>query len=125
MPTDKTVDVHPDGVATALATTDKSVQVRPDGAGTALEVIAPPAAANLPAVLPPAKKQPDKRRWLKPALLFFVLLVAATGGGYWWLHPRPGLPPGIASGNGRLEADEIDIDTKYAARIAKLFVDEG
>jgi HlyD family secretion protein len=29
------------------------------------------------------------------------------------------------SGNGRLESDEIDIDTKFAGRIAKLFVDEG
>jgi HlyD family secretion protein len=41
------------------------------------------------------------------------------------LHPRAGLPPGIASGNGRLEADEIDIDTKFAGRIATLFADEG
>ena len=35
------------------------------------------------------------------------------------------LPPGIVYGNGRLEADAIDIDTKFAGRIAKLFVDQG
>jgi HlyD family secretion protein len=35
------------------------------------------------------------------------------------------MPPGFASGNGRLEADQIDIDTKFAGRIAQLFVDEG
>jgi len=105
--------------------TDKKVDVRPDGAGTASDAIAPPAATNLPAVLSPLERPPEKRRWLRPALLLLVLLVAAIGGGYWWLHPRQGLPPGIASGNGRLEADEIDIDTKYAARIAQLFVDEG
>ena len=35
------------------------------------------------------------------------------------------LPPGIYFGNGRLEADEINIDTKYAARIAEILVDEG
>jgi len=35
------------------------------------------------------------------------------------------MPPGIASGNGRLEADVIDIDTKFAGRIAQLFADEG
>ena len=35
------------------------------------------------------------------------------------------LPPGIAFRNGRLEADEIDIDTKFAGRVARLFVDEG
>ena len=47
------------------------------------------------------------------------------GGGYWWSHRVPPLPPGIAAGNGRLEADEIDIQTKFAGRILKLFVDEG
>jgi len=35
------------------------------------------------------------------------------------------LPPGIVSGNGRLEADEIDIATKFAGRIARLQADEG
>jgi hypothetical protein len=35
------------------------------------------------------------------------------------------LPPGIAYSNGRLEADALDVDTKFAGRIAKLFVDEG
>ena len=32
---------------------------------------------------------------------------------------------GIVSGNGRIEADEIDIDTKFAGRIVEMFVDEG
>jgi HlyD family secretion protein len=32
---------------------------------------------------------------------------------------------GIAYGNGRLEADAINIDIKYAGRIAELFADEG
>ena len=54
-----------------------------------------------------------------------ALLIAATGAGYWWVHSGPGLPPGIAWGNGRLEADEIDIDTKFAGRILTLFADEG
>jgi HlyD family secretion protein len=48
-----------------------------------------------------------------------------AAGGYRWFHSGPSLPPGIASGNGRLEADEVDIDTKFAGRIAKLFADEG
>lgn len=39
--------------------------------------------------------------------------------------PAAGLPHGITWGNGRLETDEIDIDTKFAGRIAKLLVDEG
>ena len=51
---------------------------------------------------------------------------AGAGIGWlWWRHHQPQLPPGIAWGNGRLEADQIDIDTKFAGRIAQLFVDEG
>ena len=46
-------------------------------------------------------------------------------GWFWWHQHQSRLPPGIAWGNGRLEADEIDIDTKFAGRIAKLFADEG
>jgi HlyD family secretion protein len=105
--------------------TEKSVDIHPNEAGTTPEVIASTAVAKVPVVLPPPQKQPDKRHWLKPILLLLVLLLAVAGAGYWWLRPRDALPPGIVSGNGRLEADEIDIDTKYAARIAKLFVDEG
>ena len=49
-----------------------------------------------------------------------------TGGAYyWWQRLHPALPPGIAYGNGRLEADEINIDTKYAGRIAEILADEG
>jgi len=105
--------------------TDKRVDIRPEGADSALKVIEPPEQANLPTVLPSPTRKPDKRHWLKPGLLLLFVLLAALGGGYWWLHPRTGLPPGIAWSNGRLEADEIDIDTKFAGRIAKLFVDEG
>jgi HlyD family secretion protein len=37
----------------------------------------------------------------------------------------PALPPGIASANGRIEATDIDIATKIAARIKEILVDEG
>ncbi len=90
------------------------------------EIIAPPPpTARLPAVQPSLKKQPRRQHPWKRALVLAVLLIAASGIGYWWFHRAPELPPGFASGNGRLEADEIDIDTKFAGRIAKLFVDEG
>lgn len=36
-----------------------------------------------------------------------------------------GLPPGIASGNGRIEAVEIDVATKTAGRIKEILVNEG
>jgi HlyD family secretion protein len=35
------------------------------------------------------------------------------------------LPTGIAFGNGRIEAQEIDIDTKFAGRIAGILADAG
>ncbi|HBK08672.1 MAG TPA: secretion protein HylD [Acetobacteraceae bacterium] len=93
-----------------------------DAPPSTLPAVTPPE--QLPAVLPPAP-EPEKRRWLKPALLVLVLLIGGIGAGLWWLYPRGGLPPGIAFGNGRLEADEIDIGTKFAGRIAKLLADEG
>src|ERR1700733_11867732 len=65
------------------------------------------------------------RRWLKVALALAVLIGGAGGGAYWWLHLPPPLPPGIAFGNGRLEAQEIDIDTKFAGRISEILADAG
>jgi HlyD family secretion protein len=52
-------------------------------------------------------------------------LAAGGGGYYWWQHSQGLLPAGIVSSNGRIEADEIDIDTKFAGRLAELRVDEG
>lgn len=72
----------------------------------------------------PAPTPKPARRWGLIALLVAVAAIAA-GGGYWLFHPRTTLPVGFATGNGRLEADAIDIATKYAGRIAELRVDEG
>jgi HlyD family secretion protein len=66
-----------------------------------------------------------RRRWLKIALALAVVTGGAGGGAYWWLHMLPQLPPGIAFGNGRIEAEEIDIDTKFAGRIAEILADAG
>jgi HlyD family secretion protein len=84
-----------------------------------------PQAENLPAVVAREKPRPAGRGRRRRALWLLVLLVGGIGAGYWWLHLRATLPPGFAFGNGRLEADEIDIDTKYAGRIAELRADEG
>ena len=54
-----------------------------------------------------------------------ALILGGGGGAYWWLTRTPGLPPGIAFSNGRLEADEVDIDTKFAGRISEILADEG
>jgi HlyD family secretion protein len=66
-----------------------------------------------------------RRRWPKVALALAVVIGGAGGGAYWWLHLPPQLPPGITFGNGRIEAEEIDIDTKFAGRIAEILADAG
>jgi HlyD family secretion protein len=53
------------------------------------------------------------------------VLCAGIVGGLYWQQTRNQLPAGITWGNGRLEADEIDISTKFVGRIAELTVDEG
>ncbi len=82
-----------------------------------------PTQTQLPVPVPPVRERPRHR--LRQVLLLLALIAAAGGGYYWWSTRPPGLPPGIVSGNGRLEADEIDIDTKFPERVAQLFVDEG
>ncbi len=78
--------------------------------------------AGLPAVV---TKRRERNWWLRIALLVVVLLGGAGGSYYWWQRLHPPLPPGIFFGNGRLESDEINIDTKYAARIGEILADEG
>jgi len=84
----------------------------------------PAPAPSLPAVIPP-RPASTRRRWLRLAALLALVALAGAGGAYWWLHRVPPLPAGIAYGNGRLEADPIDIATKFAGRILALRVDEG
>jgi HlyD family secretion protein len=66
-----------------------------------------------------------KSRWRALSLLALIVIGAGGGGAYWWHTHQGGLPIGLASGNGRIEADEIDIDTKFAGRIAEMLADEG
>jgi HlyD family secretion protein len=58
--------------------------------------------------------------------LVLAALAAATAGFYAWQRQRAEpLPPGIVSGNGRLEATEIDIATKTAGRVEDVLAREG
>lgn len=56
-----------------------------------------------------------------------VAAIAIVAGGYygWKSLNGSGLPEGIASGNGRVEAVEIDISTKSPGRIREILADEG
>jgi HlyD family secretion protein len=66
-----------------------------------------------------------RSRWKALSLLGIVIIGAGGGAAYWWHTRQGGLPLGIVSGNGRIEADEIDIDTKFAGRIVEMDADEG
>ena len=63
---------------------------------------------------------------MKRILIAIVMLLAvgAVAAFVWW-RQQPTLPPGIASSNGRVEADTIDVETKFPGRIAALMADEG
>ncbi len=58
-------------------------------------------------------------------LLIVAVVVVGGGGAGWFVLRKPGLPPGFAGANGRLEAKQIDIATKYQGRIKDVLADEG
>ncbi|MFL5280362.1 MAG: HlyD family secretion protein [Rhodopila sp.] len=89
---------------------------------TPVPVLVPaPAGGELVPVPPP----PSRRRSWRLAFLLLAMLVGGIGGTWWWLHIPPALPPGFAFSNGRLEADEIDISTKFPGRVSEILADEG
>lgn len=59
----------------------------------------------------------------------FTSVVVAAGiigfGWQWWQSQQFALPEGVASGNGRIEANEIDVSAKYPGRVLDILVDEG
>lgn len=59
--------------------------------------------------------------------IVLVVVLILSGGAYnaWRLLEPNELPEGFASGNGRVEAVEIDISTKIAGRVREILADEG
>ena len=63
------------------------------------------------------------RKWISTVI---VLAIVVIGIGFiLQKFQKPGLPEGIASGNGRIEATEVDITTKYGGRLAGVLSKEG
>ena len=60
--------------------------------------------------------------WVRTSLIVAVGAIALLA---WELLKPKGLPEGFASGNGRIEATEVDIDAKLAERIRTVTVREG
>jgi HlyD family secretion protein len=55
-----------------------------------------------------------------------VIIIAAIGAGAaWWILSKPKLPPGFAGGNGRLEAQKVDVAAKFAGRLKTVLPREG
>ena len=62
----------------------------------------------------------------KSKIVIALVLVAALGGAFAiWQMRAPELPQGLAFGNGRLEATEVDVATKVGGRLASLVPHEG
>jgi HlyD family secretion protein len=62
----------------------------------------------------------------KRLIAISVVVLAAVGIGVaWWLLSKPKLPPGFSAGNGRLEAQPIDVAAKYAGRLKTVVPREG
>lgn len=64
----------------------------------------------------------------KKRVLFSLVAVAIAGGvgaGVWFWRNNDSLPPGIVMGNGRIEAERIDIAPKFPGRVKEVLVDEG
>ncbi len=62
----------------------------------------------------------------KPLLAAALAVILAGGAAYAWLrlhHSGPG--EGLASGNGRIEATEVDVATKLGGRVDAILVNEG
>jgi HlyD family secretion protein len=102
-------------MSTADATPSANLERRPQ----------PPAAGTepkAPAVSKPARKQKFPV-WL--LVVAAVIVLAGAGAWYWWQQQLNALPPYIALANGRLEAEQTEISTKYAGRIAVVLAKEG
>ena len=86
----------------------------------------PPSRGGALVTVPTPDTPPTRPRpWLWPVIILVIIVGAGGLGANWWINRPPVLPPGFAASNGRLEADQIDISTKFAGRVAAISADEG
>src|SRR5206468_11234537 len=63
---------------------------------------------------------------LRKFLIIAALLIAAGIGWFIWKkNQATNLPPGIAFGNGRIEATEVDVAAKQQGRVEAVLANEG
>lgn len=88
----------------------------------------PPISQPAPAIelAGPAVNAVATKPWKKRTLgaLAATLVIALAVVAWYYMHPS-GPGPGFVSGNGRVEATEIDLATKLGGRVEEILVNEG
>lgn len=79
------------------------------------------------ALLPIGTEAVRRRLSVRAVLVLVVLAGAIVGGGYfvWQQQTAAEVPFGLAKSNGRLEAQRIDVSTRYGGRLDQVLVAEG
>ncbi len=67
----------------------------------------------------------SKQQKLLAGLSAGLLATVAVAGYFWWQINQDHGPPTFAQGNGRVEADLVDVASEITGRVAKVFVQEG
>ena len=58
---------------------------------------------------------------IRNIIIALVVVAGLAGGGwYWWQSQQDRLPDDIAIGNGRIEAEEVHVATKYPGRVVEV-----
>jgi HlyD family secretion protein len=81
------------------------------------------STAALPA-LRPAPARPRRLGW-QSCVALVLIACGVAGAGWWHDHRFASELPGIAWSSGRLNANAIDIDTRFAGTVATILVGEG
>jgi HlyD family secretion protein len=70
---------------------------------------------------------PKKKMSTKSRTIIIVVAVAAVAffGYRWWKERQSAVPPGIAWGNGRIEARLTDVSAREPLRVKEILVNEG
>lgn len=90
----------------------------------------PAEKSNSPQNAPPPDKTVSVLGQLRTNRVWQIGAVALIGVAAlvfvaWTYFKPPAVPPGLALSNGRIEAERVDIATKFAGRIAEVLVKEG
>ena len=92
----------------------------PPAAATAAPVVTSPVPPVSPTEKLPAPAA--NRKWWVAGIIAAAIIIAVA---VWWKMKPTGPGAGFVSGNGRVEATDIDIASKLAGRVVNILVDEG